>query len=130
MTQKEKIEIVAMYDGWVKVGYSYLGGELLFQKKINHTFGYDNKSIDELKYITSLDWLHPVAMKVQVEILVFARDISAKAEADCNSLRLCIRKQSSIASACSRPCQNGQYLDLFESVVEAILFINQQKQKK
>ena len=116
MTQAEKIELVAVYDGWIKVGYAYLGGELMFQRKLNDAFGYDNKIIDNLKYLTSLDWLHPVAMKVLDDVYAFNTPIGS-------------RIYGKIFNHCASKPKEGQYLDLFEAVVEGIVFINEQKFK-
>jgi len=127
MTQQEKIELIAMYDGWEKSEFKFKLTGYTFSKS-GYCYVREIDLESDMKYITSLDWLHPVAMKVQGEIRVFEMDILAKGSY--GSLELCIRKQSSIASSCSRPSQNGQYLNLFESVVEGILFINEQKQKE
>jgi len=124
MTQKQKIELIALYDGWEK--YDSIRRPVWYSKGSFRVDGFDIEHFG--KYLTSLDWLHPVAMKVMDEILVFANDFFDKA--NCDLLRLCLQKHSSIGYACLQPCQNGQYLELFDAVVEEILFINQQKQKE
>jgi hypothetical protein len=119
MTQSEKIELVAVYDGWRK------------QTTFRSTPWYLKDGVDEggniehfNKYLTSLDWLHPVAMRVKKQL----EDIMN------NQREMCTRDTyfyiEQIDGSCAENQKDGQYIDLFEAVVLAILFINDQKQKQ
>ena len=113
MTQQEKIEIVAIYDGWEK--YDSIRRPVWYSKGSFRVDGFDIEHFG--KYLTSLDWLHPVAMKVLDELFLVNHKLPS-------------RIYSKIYNHCASNMKGGQYLDLFESVVEGIIFFNQQKQKE
>jgi hypothetical protein len=115
MTQEQKIELIALYDGWEKTGYSVAENKRLFRKSCSDSFGFDNERLETMKYLTDLNWLHPVAMKVLDELSEIS-DIVA----------LSLHRQ--IFYNCASKPKDGQYIDLFEAVVCAIQFINEQKQ--
>ena len=107
----EKIRVIAEFDGWVS------------PKHLQHLFdkeGYPQTSIDDLKYLTSMAWLHPVAMKVLGEL----REIYDEKEVYTEPPRM-----SAIIDSCSFKPINGQYIDLFLAVVEGIKFIDVEKGK-
>jgi hypothetical protein len=87
----DKLKIIAEYDGWKNVGVELMS------------------SI----YLTSLDALHPVAMKVLEEL---SKDWSFKAE----------KLTATISFACTQPPINGEYTDLFNATVEGIIYLQNQ----
>ncbi len=112
MNDSEKMSIVAEFDGWVKREHQSVFGDREL---------YDNPTtsqwLDSMPYLTSLDSLHPVAMKVLAELKKLPR-LSNKDY-----------YQSAIRSHCSTPPDNGQYADLFNSVYDAITFLSSQNKK-
>ena len=113
MTQETltKIETIAIYDGWYK-------GDGIYQRKmLEPNKGWDILWIIDLQYLTSLDWLHPVAMKVLGEPKL-------KDKSDGITLR------AKIIRACSYAPINGEYISLFNAVYEGIVFLNEQKSKQ
>jgi hypothetical protein len=111
----DKLKIIAEYDGWeydnqVK-GYCRANLALFFSKE------------DEVheKYITSLDFLHPVAMKVLGELEEARRkeiSLDTKPVYDIISTYIDMIKQS-----CAQPPINGEYSDLFNATVEGIIYL-------
>ena len=68
-----------------------------------------------MPYLTSLDWLHPVAMKVLGE---------RKGRDDAETVQSLIRVCCWIAPI------NGEYIDIFNAVYEGIVFLNELKSKE
>jgi hypothetical protein len=66
-----------------------------------------------MSYLTSLDWLHPVAMNV-IERLVDVREMEA------------LRQYCSIRSKCAYAPVNGEYIDLFNAVYNGIVYLKEQ----
>jgi hypothetical protein len=84
----DKLKIIAEYDGWKNVGVELMS------------------SI----YLTSLDALHPVAMKVMAAL---HKDWSFNAE----------KLTATISYACTKPPINGEYIALFNATVEGIIYL-------
>ena len=114
MTQETltKIETIAIYDGWYKGAATYQR-KMLEPKKGLHILW-----ISELQYLTSLDWLHTVAMKVLGEL---------------NELNYSYEEASIrylITRGCVKKPINGEYVDLFNAVYDGIVFLNDLKSKQ
>jgi hypothetical protein len=118
MTPQDKLKVIAEYDGWTFHDWEKNG--LKFCSKY---FGnrYEQISVPELKYLTSLDWLHPVAMKVADVICVSILSSRGSKRIECKKL---IKE---IESACFCRAVNGEYTALFNAVYEGIEFLNQNK---
>ena len=112
MTQAEKIELVALYDGWEKSEFKFAKGHSF--TKSGYACIYEENLDYRMRYLQSLDWLHPVAMKVMDD----SEPINGG-----NSVMI----RYKICQKLRKKPINGQYLDLFEAVVEGIVFINEQK---
>lgn len=137
MTQEEKIKVVAEYDGWKVIP------EGTYNECHNQTTWYghggnfgcyhDIKSEAEMLYITSMDWLHPIAMKVIDElkqrVLITANQYTGSDDND-KPLYAIIKdaeyRIGNIQSHCSFEPVLDQYIDLFNSTYEGIELINKQ----
>ncbi len=121
MTQelKDKLRVVAEHDGWeflVDPANGTLHVYFKNEKKfIERNERYLDGFLPALKYNTSLDTLHPLAMKVMSEIFGLP---------DSNKTR------HAIIVACAVSPINGEYIDLFNAVHDGIIFLNQQKEQK
>lgn len=109
MTKETAIEIIAQYDGARFLGDGWYSNV----RSCPH-----NMRIKSMKYTTSLDWLHPVAIKVKDE------------------LKLCLnnnytssRFYREIEKWCFVGSVSGEYMGLLMAVAYAIQFLNQQKQQ-
>lgn len=115
MTTLDKVRVIAEYDGWELVSETIEGRQLYCANKpIVGRLKYEFS--DEMYYLTSLDWLHPCAMKVMDEL----RQTKA------------VHRQFYIADIyenCSEKPINSEYIDLFNAVYEGIIFLNSQKEK-
>ena len=115
MTQETltKIETIAIYDGWEEDCILEPGSTMLWRHKERDGFRW----FKDMPYLTSLDWLHPVAMKVLHDAVLIAKfdDISL---------------MKKIIRACSCAPINGEYISLFNAVYEGIVFLNEQKSKQ
>jgi len=109
MTLKEKVEKVATFDGW-DIWHSTHRPTRYIKDDIEIS-GYISDYFE--KYLSDLNWLHPVAMKALDELDKLPKSIA----------RDCIRR--SICHYCSQRPIDGQYCNLFEAVLEAIGFIGQ-----
>jgi len=87
----DKLKIIAEYDGWKNVGVKLMRS----------------------MYLTSLDFLHPVAMKVLRQLIAYADRESHIIE-------------TAIKQACCKPPINGEYSDLFDATVEGIIYLQNQ----
>lgn len=126
MITNEMLLLVAKYDGWEIVGIPFFNPPYKILAKqtpsIIKEIPYispSGKEYDdwakEMKYLTSMDWLHPVALKVLDKLKEISDNDSA------------LYMRSAIRSHCSTRPDNGQYIDLFNAVYEGIIFINQNK---
>jgi hypothetical protein len=122
MTQAEKIELIALYDGWEKTGISRLENKgslseykCLFRKSFTDSFRINNQMLENMPYLTDLNWLHPVAMKVLYHVSSINKPIG-------------YRIYCRVFNHCASKPKDGQYIHLFEAVVCAIQFLNEQKQ--
>lgn len=63
MTTEQKVQVIAEYDGWEETGKIHP-----FDNRKGKTYRKAGligvQWISSMAYLTSLDWLHPVAMKV------------------------------------------------------------------
>jgi hypothetical protein len=115
----DKLKIIAEYDGWVKMEESNL------YRRNTHRY------LDEMEYLTSLDWLHPVAMKVLGEL----RELRSSAFNDIDNSGVRTVKEcydtitpyiDMIKQSCTQPPINGEYSDLFNATVEGIIYLQNQ----
>lgn len=121
MVTNEMLQVVAEYDGWELKGEpDFIPPYKIWIKRLpqgTNMIPYispSGKEYDDwakqMKYATSMDWLHLVAIKVYYELP------NKK-----------VTLTSNIKNALLCEPVNGQYIDLFNAVYEAILFINQNK---
>ena len=122
MTTQDKLKVIAEYDGWVKIGSLHP-----FKPSLGHQYRKDGligvSWLSKMPYLTSLDWLHPVAMKIADVICVSILSSRGSKRIKCKKL---IRE---IESACFCRAVNGEYTTLFNAVYEGIEFLNQNKPK-
>jgi hypothetical protein len=121
-TQIEQTRVIAERDGWVVSGepdfnppYKCFSKEMNgFTKVIPYISSlgieYDGWHKD-MKYLTSLDWLHPVAMNVM--------DVIRESRKEHYQYYV-----SLILNACCERPINGKYIDLFNAVYEGIVYLN------
>ena len=120
MTKETAIEIIAQYDGCVIDTDKSEEGDIWYKKLYGHDFFLSLSAWHIEKYATSLDWLHPVAMRVVDEL---------------NVLKFTIEKTGSsiyymtanLLSRCGNKPVNGEYIDLLIMTAKCIEFLNQQK---
>ena len=106
MTTQDKVKVIAEYDTErLHFGKTY--------KQWLKSIG--NLPPDVNKYLTSLDWLHPVAMKVMDELrgLEYSGDMS--------------HTIYTIRQYCATKPINGEYIDLLNAVYDGIVFLNSNK---
>lgn len=122
----EMLQVVAEYDGWELKGEpNFIPPYKIWIKHLpqgTNMIPYispSGKEYDDwakqMKYATSMDWLHPVAMKV-------LKSLQCEDKGDLPS------EFWNVVNCCSLPPINGQYIDLFKANYEAILFIKQNKE--
>ena len=145
----DKLKIIAEYDGWVIKGepdftapYKIFVKELAHCDKMIPYTSPSGKEYDdwakELKYLTSLDWLHPVAMKVLGELRKIEAETAREYESQplfvngvINEAKIRARKIdtahaciNSILVYCQIPANNyGEYPGLFNATVEGIIYL-------
>jgi hypothetical protein len=145
----DKLKTIAEYDGWVIKGepdftapYKIFVKELPDCNKMIPYISSTGKEYDgwekELKYLTSLDWLHPVAMKVLGELRKIEAETAREYESQplfvngvINEAKIRARKIdmayaciNSILVYCQIPARkNGEYTDLFNATVEGIIYL-------
>lgn len=128
MTTTDKVKVIAVYDGWELRGepefippYKIWIKQLPSGTKLIPYISPSGKEYDdwakEMKYATSMDWLHPVAMKVLDGL--FVRDLIYNENAQWS--------RATIRQYCATKPINGEYIDLFNAVYEGIGFLNQNK---
>lgn len=114
MSIEQKIQAIAEYDGWKFTnddpetypnGYWYIGSGVNLRVA----------QPDLWKYLRSMDWLHPVAVKVKAEI--------RKIEFDIEPFRLF----NHIQICCGSAPVNNEYIDLLNAVYSGIEYLNQKQ---
>ena len=118
----EMLQVVAEYDGWVKKSEIHPLNGSYYAKEIKEQSKVVSLTLFDFEYDISMDWLHPVAMKV-IDVLC-VNTLSAGMGSRIKYKKLVKAIESALIC---RPI-NGQYIDLFNAVHEAISFINQNKQ--
>lgn len=117
MTQelKDKIKTIAEYDGWKVVPpgtYTQCHNQTIwFGHGGNYDCYHDVTSAEEMKYLTDLNWLHPVAMKVLGEL----------------NMKGSLTYWWNIRHHCAIRPINGEYIGLLNAVHDGIKFLNQHK---
>lgn len=110
--QIEQTKTIAEYDGWT------------FHESSEYPNGYwslegvwaGRWQLDNMDYLTSMDWLHPVAVNVLDELCkLHDRPLNIE--------------QSIIYRLCSRP-ENGEYNYLFNEVYNGIICIKKTRQNE
>jgi hypothetical protein len=128
----EKIKTIADYDGWELC----VTGILYEKIGTNQPLQY----LDNLPYLTSLDWLHPVAMKVmegirakELELIDYYNNQPFHVDGDVNQEVIYGRQKvrigrliTNILLACSNRPINGEYIDLFNAVYDGIVYLKSQ----
>jgi hypothetical protein len=115
----EKIRVIAEYDGWYEINViEHESGQRTFVKLFKDETKY--RLLSQLPYLTSLDWLHPVAMNVMDALT----DIFNKSGHIGEWVKL-TSLESDIKRACYIRSINGEYPNLFNAVYNGILFLNQ-----
>lgn len=126
MTTQNKVKAIAEYDGWELRGepefippYKIWVKQLPSGTKLIPYISPSGKEYDnwikDMKYLTSLDWLHPVAMKLLNELR------QLKDGEDLQHMIFVLRHH------CAIPPINGEYRDLLNAVYDGIEFLNRQK---
>lgn len=126
MTQKqiEQTRVIAVYDGWELRGepefiqpYKIWIKQLSTGTKMIPYISPSGKEYDgwhnDMKYLTSLDWLHKVAL-----------DVMDRVDAIKHIEYSYTYTQSILKAFRSRPI-NGEYSDLVDAVYEAIVYLKQ-----
>jgi hypothetical protein len=119
----DKLKIIAEYDGWVDSGRKHISLDYgnIYTKKGKYTKRRE-MFFSEFPYLTSLDWLHPVAIKVMGELEEARRkeiSLDTKPVYDIISTYIDMIKQS-----CTQPPINGEYTKLFDAVADGIDYLN------
>lgn len=125
--QKQQVVVIATYDNKLIYGKPFIefcDGKHVLPECIS-------------KYLTSMDWIHPVAMKVLDELIAESDNLAeyynnlplfseeareAKQMDKVENLNIGIR-----LSIIEKPI-NGEYIALFEAVYNGVKFLNQQKE--
>jgi hypothetical protein len=125
MTPQDKVKVIAEYDGWRQDEVVDERGRLYnnpYRAHLGDSLGEGFAFLGNMRYLTSLDWLHPAAMKVLDELDVMI----SKSKSDYESTGIGV-KGYFIRHACQYKPVNGEYIDLFNAVYEGIEFLNQNK---
>lgn len=116
----EMLVTIAEYDGW-KISEEYELPQVVYRKGNDQVeaitiAGKENEFFSRnMRYGTSMDWLHPVAMKV-------LKFFQYEDKGDLPS------EFWNVVNCCHLPPINGEYIGLLNAVYEAVLFINQAEQ--
>jgi hypothetical protein len=133
MTTQDKIKVIAEYDGWELRGepefappYKIWIKHLPQGTKMIPYISPSGKEYDdwakEMKYVTSMDWLHPAAINV-LNNLISKFNISTKFDTYvCASDHIGWIKKSMYKTTI-----NGEYTDLFNAVYDGIVFLKSKK---
>jgi hypothetical protein len=108
MATQEKIKAIAEYDGMSTFETEH---DLFFKRGVGCTPENYDYHLLHLKYLTSLDWLHPVVMKLIDELR------QLKDGEDLQHMHFVLRHH------CAIPPVNGEYRDLFNAVMDGLLFL-------
>jgi len=117
--QIEMTRVIAEYDGW----------KYHDKSDVYRPNGYWTLAeiwagwwvLEDMAYLTEMNWLHPVAMKVMGELeIIINIGKDADSFVDANSIR------RNMIIMCYRKPINGQYIDLFTAVYNGIVFLNEQ----
>ena len=127
MTQKqiEQTRVIAKYDGWELRGepqfiqpYKIWIKQLPAGTKMIPYISLSGKEYDgwynDMKDLTSLDWLHKVAMDVMEEL-------------EAMLIIPALQETIKIRSKCAYCPINGEYIDLFNAVYDSVVFLNENK---
>lgn len=120
MTTQDKVKVIAEYDGWELDNELTTNGDLWYKK--HYSITHFSKSINDLKYLTSLDCLHPVALNV-LNHLVSEFNISTKL----NTYVCASDHIGTIKKSMYKPPISGEYIDLFNAVIDGIIFLKSNK---
>ena len=111
MTTQDKIKVIAEYDGMSTFETEH---DLFFKRGVGCTPENYDYHLLHLKHLTSLDSLHPVAMKV-------LNSLTCEDKGDLPT------EFWNIVNCCHFPPINGEYIDLFNAVYDGIEFLNSNK---
>lgn len=114
MSIQDKIKAIAEYDEWREDEVVDIGGRLYNNPQRAHlgdNLGEGFAFLGDMKYLTSLDWLHPVAMKVLDDLR------KLKEGEDLSHMIFVLRHH------CAIKPNNGEYWDLFNAVYDGLLFL-------
>lgn len=118
--QIEMTGIIAKYDGWKVIPegtYIECHNQIIwFGHGGKFNCYYDITPVSNMLYLTSMDWLHPIAMKVREKLRIIGTHKAYK-------------HVQYIDCACCLDTINGQYIDLFTAVFNGIVFLNEQTVK-
>jgi hypothetical protein len=131
-TQIEQTRVIAERDGWELRGepdfihpYKIWIKQMQMGTKMIPYISPSGKEYHEwhkdMKYLTSLDWLHPVAMEVMDKLTELFNDtMDGDVFMPVSDLEYNIKRSCYI-----RPI-NGEYIDLFNAVYEGIVYLKKQ----
>ena len=115
---EEKLRILAGYDGWKQYPQSQMQWAKHVEEIEDVSYSKQWLKNSELSiYVNSLDWLHPVAMRVIDEL-------QGKHDDGLSKGVICRLKE-----ACHTKPINGEYLDLYAATIAGIEFINKVRLK-
>jgi hypothetical protein len=128
MTQEQigQTRVIALYDKWLEIHegtYAECHRQTLwFGHGGKFNCYYDITAVSDLKYLTSLDWLHPVAMEVMDKLTELFNDTM-----DGDVFMPVFDLEYNIKRSCYIRPINGEYIDLFNAVYDGIVFLNDNK---
>lgn len=115
--QIEQTRAIAIYAGWTEDTYSPDNEDQRWiSPVVNETCKH--YPLKYMKFLTSLDWLHPVAMKVLNDLNVY---FNLKSNSYSSNIIYCCRLI---------PNDRGEYTDLFNATYDGIAFLSTQKQNQ
>jgi hypothetical protein len=148
MENNEKIKVIAEYDGWVVKGEpEFKPPYKIWAKQFPQVYKlipYISPSGEEyndwhknFKYLISLDWLHPVAMKVlkelrakELKLIDYYNNQPFHVDGDVNQIVLKAKSINKLEQVVSNMhyaflCDpvNGEYIDLFNAVYDGIVYL-------
>jgi hypothetical protein len=136
----EKIKTIAEYDGWVVEVERTLRNEPIMSKAV---FPHSHYLYD-LPYLTSLDWLHPVAMKLlnelrakELELIDYYNNQPFYVDDIVNQEVIYAKRKfrnggaiTNILLACSAAPINNEYIYLLNAVYDGIVYLKSQTNDK
>ena len=117
----DKIKAIAEYDGWEKREHQPTRGRIIFDNSISSQW------LDTLEhsYLTDLNTIHPVAMRVLDEL-----ETEFIKTNKYDAVMVILPAQIVIKQAChTKPNESGQYIALVDAVYNGILLLNELKEK-